>query len=179
MKISNLMPSAAIVALLLSAASCRTSEENYRVAYTAVKEKVDADAGIEGTIYEKIRREAVGGRTIVGGDTIPTTTVAVGCVEGVSVAADVGRYNVAVAQFKQLFNARSLVGRLRAAGYSGATVVATGEPLYYVVAATAATAEEAAAAFAAVSADTAVYSRPPYPLLLRPQRFPLAAAEGE
>lgn len=166
---------AAAAALLAAAASsCRTNEANYREAYTAVREKADADDGIEGTIYEKIRKEAVGGRTIVGGAAIPTTTVAVAAVAGVSTAADVGPYNVAVAQFRQSFNARSLAQRLRAAGYAGATVVATAEPLYYVIAAPAATADEAAALFAAVAADTAVYTRPPYPLLLRPQRYPLA-----
>lgn len=167
-------PTAAVaITATLLLASCRTNEENYRVAYEAVKEKTEAASGLESTIYEQMRREAIGGRTIVAGDTIPTTTVAVRCVAGVSTPAAVGQYNVAVAQFKQLFNARSLVDRLHAAGYSGATMVATAEPLYYVIAATANDAADAAALFAAVRADERVYSKPPYPLLLRPQRFPI------
>jgi hypothetical protein len=153
--------------------SCRTTEENYREAYEAVKEKVDADSGIDGTIYEKIRKEAINSQTIVRGDTVPTMTVAVKCVDGLSTSGDVKQYNIAVAQFKQLFNAKSLMTRLRNNGYSGATVVVTAEPLYYVIAATVDSPEEAAGAYDKVRNDKTVYARTPYPLLLRPQRYPL------
>ncbi len=154
--------------------SCKTNEANYRAAYEAVKEKTETDSGIEGTIYERIRKESVQSRTIVGRDTIPTMTVAVKCVAGVSVPDDVKQYNIAVSQFKQVFNAKSLVDRLRSEGYDSATLVVTAEPLYFVIAATTSSPEEAAAAYEIICADKRIFTKTPYPLLLKPQRYPLS-----
>ncbi len=172
MKIYHMLATAAIVAVPF--VSCKTNEANYKAAYEAVKEKTETDSGIEGTIYEKIRKESVNSHTVIGRDTVPTVTVAVKCVKGVSLPADIKYYNIAVAQFKQVFNARSLMERLRGYGYNTATLVETAEPLYYVIAVTTDSAEEAGAAYEIVKADKRVFSKTPYPLLLRPQRYPLA-----
>lgn len=171
MKIYIPLAASAVVAGML--VSCKTNEANYRAAYEAVKEKTEADSGIEGTIYEKIRKESVSSHTVIGTDTIPTLTVAVKCVKGLSTPSEVKPYNIAVSQFKQVFNARSLMERLRADGYKSATVVETAEPLYYVIAVTTDSVDEAAAAYEIIKADKRVYTRTPYPLLLRPQRYPL------
>jgi hypothetical protein len=170
-KLYLLLAASAVAGMFVS---CKTTEENYREAYEAVKEKVETESGIDGTIYEKIRKEAISSQTIVAGDTIPTTTVAIKCVDGLSTPTDVKQYNIAVAQFKQLFNAKSLTTRLRNNGYVGATVVATAEPLYYVIAVTTESPEDAATAFDKVRNDKNVFTKTPYPLLLRPQRYPLS-----
>ncbi|MCM1033988.1 MAG: hypothetical protein NC405_09615, partial [Odoribacter sp.] len=142
MKIYPLLAAGCVMAMTF--VSCKTNEANYRAAYEAVKEKTENDSGIDGTIYERIRKESVKSRTIVGNDTIPTMIVAVKCVPGVSGPADVKQYNIAVSQFKQVFNAKSLMDRLRAEGYDSATLVVTAEPLYYVIAVTTSSPEEAA-----------------------------------
>ncbi|WP_295732198.1 SPOR domain-containing protein [uncultured Muribaculum sp.] len=167
------LPLAATALVAVMTVSCKTNESNYRAAYEAVKEKTDTDSGIEGTIYEKIRKESVSSRTVVGRDTVPTETVAVKCVKGVSVPSDVKPYNIAVAQFKQVFNARAMMERLRADGYKGATVVETAEPLYYVIAVTTDSVEEAVSGYDIVKADKRVFTKTPYPILLKPQRYPL------
>lgn len=173
MKISSVIRATLAAIILSGVVGCKTNSENYRVAYEGVKDKVERVDPVQGTIYDRYRQEARSAATVIDGDTIPTLTVPVMCVKGLSTPDDVLPYSIAVTQFKQIFNARALVDRLRAAGYRGATVVQTAEPLYYVIAVTTATASEAAAAYELVRADRAVFSKPPFPLILRPTRYPL------
>ena len=162
--------------LLAVMASCKTTEKNYRAAYEKALEKTEETSVVDGTIYDKMRREAINSSMVdsQSGDTIPMITMTVSCVKGVSVPDSVGRYSVAVAQFKQVFNAKSMMRRLRARGYTTATVVQTAEPLYYVLAATCATPAEAAEAYRRIVADKAVATKTPYPCVFTPARYPLS-----
>lgn len=116
--------------LLLGMSACRSSEANYRAAYEKAKNHRESWDGIEGTVYEAIRREAVPSELLFDGVKIPAQKIRV------KATADrpLGRRYLVVAQFKQLFNAESMCARLRDAGYTDATILETAEPLYYVAA---------------------------------------------
>lgn len=165
MKLSRLLPIAALACLAV-VASCKPSEESYRQAYEAAKNR-DTDV-IEETIYNKIRQRARPQQIVVGADTLDYR------VEGVTLTGDDGairqrvkRYNVVVGQFKQIFNARAMTEAITSRGYDG-FIVNTAEPLYYVVAVTCETPEEALAALNRVKADSTLILRSPCPWVLRP-----------
>lgn len=159
-----------IVSALLALAAfsgCRTTEENYRAAYELAKKK-DTGSPVDSTIYARIRNEARPQAVAVGGDTLRMKSeyVALTPETGGSLA-EFKTYNVVVAQFKQLFNAKSVRKRLAAAGYTGAFVIQTREPLYYVVAVSSATPAEALAALKKIEADKPVPMRGPCPFVVR------------
>ena len=161
----------AIFMVILS--GCKPTEANYRAAYLAAKEKNEAESPVEATIYDRIRKEAINSELVDGNDTIPMMTVPVKCTPGESNPSSVKLYSVTVAQFKQIFNARSMAERLRAQGYENATVVENGEPLYYVIASTYETADSAAMGFRYLNSDSNVKCRPPYPCVMKAAIFPL------
>lgn len=112
---------------------CGTNEENYKKAYDKAKET--GGRSMEGTIYNRIRERSRMEKIVSDGDTVNVV------VEYVTAAKDAGftveslrRYNAVVGQFKQLFHAKSMRNRMAEGGYGDAIIVATGEPLYYVVA---------------------------------------------
>jgi len=110
---------------------CRTSEANYRAAYEQAVAGRKDESGIDSTVYDRIRREAVTVSRVYDGDTVNIRRERVKLVE----PADGDRLQeayVIVAQFKQLFNARSLCKRLKENGYPEATLLSTREPLYYI-----------------------------------------------
>ncbi|MDE6801776.1 MAG: hypothetical protein K2J06_03325, partial [Muribaculaceae bacterium] len=124
--------------LLLSAlAGCRTTEANYRAAYEKAKAHRDSWNGIDGTVYDEIRRQSRPSTIQIDGHEIPAMKATVKLVDSADGEHPAGRY-VVVAQFKQLFNARSMCKRLRESGYEDATLLVTAEPLYYVAAASSA-----------------------------------------
>ncbi len=153
--------------------SCKPTEANYRQAYLATKQKADNQSPVESTIYNHLRKQTIKSGIIVGNDTIPLMQVAVKCTPGISAPDSVGLYSVAVAQFKQIFNARSMMNRLRGMGYSSATVVENGEPLYYVLISTFDNADEAVASYNAVVKNSDIVCREPYPCIFKPSVFPL------
>ncbi len=170
------MATAAIGLLSVLATGCKTSEKNYREAYLVAKEKATETSGIDNTIYDKIRREAVASRLVTAqGDSLPTMTVGVQCTpDGYAVPDSVGRYSLAVAQFKQVFNARSLASRLRQNGsWPGAMVLQTAEPLYYVVVATSSSLDQIASDYKRLTEGNSVAMKDPYPWILIPARVPL------
>lgn len=118
----------------LSAISCKTTEENYRAAYQRAKE--NDRAGIDSTIYSRIRQEARPMQISIDGDTVGMRSEYVSVTDGQpdATAETLKRYNVVVAQFKQQFHAKSAGRRFVEAGYPGTFIVQTREPLYYVVA---------------------------------------------
>ncbi len=121
------------VAFSVIMAGCGTNEANYKKAYDKAQEK-GAD-GIESTIYNRIRERKQEERIVTEGDTVAVVSEYVTAVKEAGFdAGDLHKYNVVVGQFKQLFHAKSMRGRMASAGYDGAIIVATGEPLYYVVA---------------------------------------------
>lgn len=154
---------ACLTALTLGA--CRTTEANYRAAYEKAKAHRGESDGIDGTIYDAIRRETDPRPLVVGGDTIPARRLYVTPVEAPDGIGS-GAYNVVVAQFKQLFNARSMRDRLRSAGYDGAMILSTPEPLYYVTACSAPDAEGAAMLYKEFVKSEPIATKAPFPWVL-------------
>ncbi|MCM1110541.1 MAG: SPOR domain-containing protein [Clostridium sp.] len=162
-----LIPIAA--AALILGAGCKPSEKHYRAAYEAARQKQEETGGIDSTIYSAMRPQGRGSIVIAGADTLTVQTVAIGYPKDSGAdASTVLRYNIVVGQFKQIFNARQMRQRLIGAGYEGALVVNTREPLYYVVAVSCATPEEAAAALKRISGDKSLTLREPFPWVLTP-----------
>lgn len=173
---SLFIPAVMLCAVVFMTTGCKTNEQNYRAAYLAAKEKADESSGIENTIYDRIRREAVSSRLVTEqGDSLPVMTVAVQCTpDGFAVPDSVKRYSLVVAQFKQVFNARSLATRMRQSGsWPNAMVLQTAEPLYYVVASTASTPEEIDRDYRRLLNEKSVAMKEPFPWILTPSRFPV------
>lgn len=108
--------------------ACHSNVNNYRQAYETALQN---DRGnLDSTIYDKIRLEAKPSLSIVDGDSIRTRTEALAPVENAKMT-ELREYNVVVAQYKMLFNAKSHRDRLLGLGYK-AFLLQTAEPLYYV-----------------------------------------------
>lgn len=160
---------AGIAALAL--AGCKTTEANYRAAYETAKERSQT-GDLDSTVYARIRREARPSTVKVGNDTLPLVTQYVKLTaEGASAGAPLRRYNLVVAQFKQIFNARSMKKRLVDAGYPEALIVETKEPLYYVVAESYDNAAAALGGLNTVKAAPPLPMRDPFPWILQPASF--------
>lgn len=159
-----------IMALLGAAActvtSCRTSEANYRAAYEQAVAGREDTSGIDNTVYDKIRREAVSSYTVYEGDSIPLKRERVALADPKPEATLSPAY-VIVAQFKQKFNAGSLAARLKESGYPDATVLTTREPLYYVAIA-AGDRTDMILRCREIAAEPPVAVKEPYPLVLEP-----------
>lgn len=158
-----------LLLFLLILAGCKTTESNYRQAYETAVNKNRESSGIDSTIYAKIRNSAQTSDLIVGGDSLPVRTEYIGYTDdGGASRETIGRYNIVVGQFKQIFNARQMRARLQAGGYEGAFIVHTREPLYYVCTSACATPEEALEAYRRVLTDKSIVLRSPLPFLLHP-----------
>lgn len=163
----NLIYGLIIIIAAISATGCKTSEANYKAAYELAKKK-ENNTGIDSTIYTKIRREARPQTAIIGNDTIAIKAEYVSLTKGdENRPSEYLPYNVVVAQFKQLFNAKSVRTRLRENGYPDAFIVQTREPLYYVVAASCQNPADAKKALEKVVAGTPVPMRDPCPFILK------------
>ena len=148
---------------------CKTTESNYRQAYETAVAKNRDSSGVDSTIYAKIRNSARTSDLVVTGDTMPMRTEYIGYTEdGGASRETIGRYNVVVGQFKQVFNARQMRARLQSSGYDSAFIIHTREPLYYVCTQACATPEEAEKAFVRVKDDKSIVLRDPLPFILRP-----------
>ena len=103
------------IALFMFAA-CKTNEANYRAAYEIAKQK--SMDGVDAETYEKMQRESMPTKEVADGDTLRMMRTAVNLAkyEG-NGSAMLKRYNVVVAQFKQIFNAKAMMGRLKNQGY--------------------------------------------------------------
>ncbi len=152
-------------ALLLTA--CRTNEANYKAAYEhAVSRKQDTTSGIDNTVYDKIRREASGSTTVWNGDTISIKRQHVALVNNEGPKSLQEAY-IIVAQFKQIFNAKSMCQRLVDNGNTEACILSTREPLYYVAINSGSKAEMIQLCSELIRKQT-VTTKPPYPLVLQP-----------
>ncbi len=158
-----------LMALAMMAVGCKTTESNYRQAYETAVAKNRDSSGVDSTIYAKIRNSARTSDLVVTGDTMPMRTEYIGYTEdGGASRETIGRYNVVVGQFKQVFNARQMRARLQSSGYASAFIIHTREPLYYVCTQACATPEEAEKAFVRVKDDKSIVLRDPLPFILRP-----------
>lgn len=95
--------------LLLSVASCKTTEENYKAAYDIAVKKQESGAGKEvSTIIsqEKRKREY----QLIGKDSIRVKTEYISMID--DPVNNVEKYGIVVGEFKQVFNARSYRNRI-------------------------------------------------------------------
>lgn len=153
------------IALVLFAA-CKTNEANYRAAYEIAKQK--SMDGVDAETYEKMQRESMPTKEVAGGDTLcmMRASVNVAKYEGNDDVL-LKRYNVVVAQFKQIFNAKAMMRRLKNQGYD-AIVLQNPEPLYYVVAGSLDNKGEAVELIKKLTNDESIVLREPYPCILEP-----------
>lgn len=153
------------IALFLFAA-CKTNEANYRAAYEIAKQK--SMDGVDEETYEKMQRESMPTKVVADGDTLRMmrASVNVAKYEGNEDVA-LKRYNVVVAQFKQIFNAKAMMGRLKNQGYN-AIVLQNPDLLYYVVAGSLDNKGEAVELIKKLTNDESIVLREPYPCILEP-----------
>ena len=162
--------SAAAAVLALCASACRTTEANYREAYDKAIAGHEQTVPIDSTIYGKVRREMHTSILVAGGDSAELRTMHINPTENEDGTPGKTplQYGVVAGQFKTLFNARSLCGRLRDAGYNDASIVNTAEPYYYVVASWHTDAKQAVQARNQIAKDAPVVMREPLPFVLKP-----------
>lgn len=154
-----------IAAAVLTLTACKTSEANYRAAYEKAMER--DHAGIDSTVYAKIRQEARPHTVVIDGDTLAMRAEYVTLTPGLDQDRALFRqYNIVTGQYKQLFTAKNMKKRLIDAGFENAMVIQTREPLYYVVAASVATPDEARAALEKVKKSGFPF-RDPFPWVLK------------
>lgn len=156
----------AIISLIMSISSCRTTEANYRTAYNRAIDGRRDSSIIDNTIYDSFRRKAINQTKIVGNDTIDIKRDRVKLQDSPTGTPLQSSYAV-VAQFKQLFNARSMRDRLKSAGYNDAVLLVTPEPLYY-VALGGGDSPAAVTLLKQFSSTPVIATKDPYPLILEP-----------
>lgn len=164
-----LLPLGAILLIGWAVSGCKTTESNYRQAYEAAVSQRQEGSGVDSTIYARIRNRATNSSLVVGADSLPLRTESIGATKDGGMTIDsLGRYNVVVGKFKQIFNARQMKQRLIDSGYAGAFILHTREPLYYVCTATSDDPQSIFEAWKRVKADKSVVLRDPLPFILRP-----------
>ncbi len=161
-QITRLTTIAALAAIAFP--SCKTTEENYRNAYEVAKAK--QTEGLTADEIARLQREEAMPRTVYNGDSIPLKGMYVKHIEG-GVDNKALRYNVIVASFRQQFNARSLMTRLRDNGYPDAVLLADKDERYYIGALTTASLDSAVSALHSLSESSPVTLRAPYPYILQ------------
>lgn len=174
MKAGNILLSLAGIVLMCAIPACKPSEQHYREAYDrAVTARDSTPDGVpDSTIYTRIRREMKHGSMTVGADTVEVATQFVAITpDGGGINESLKRYCVVAAQFKQVFNARSMRQRLVDAGYPGAFVVQTREPYYFVVAGAYAEAAEAVEMIHHLETDRSISLKSPAPFILQPSQL--------
>ena len=157
--------SIAVMAMLLGGAftSCKTTEANYAAAYQIAREK--KDAALTADERAALNREEARATTIYNGDSIPLRAMRVTHVEG----AKPQRYTVVAATFKQIFNSRSVFGRLRDAGGMWQSPLILQNPSdkrYYVGAYTTSSLDSAVTALHSLQTSSPVQMASPCPFIL-------------
>lgn len=165
----------AVVVLMSLAGSlcgCKTNQANMNDAYTRAIEGRADDLGLDSTIYSKERRQMTHGSMTVNGTEVPVSSQWVRVTaDGGGIRENLKRYNVVVGQFKQVFNALSMRERLVDNGYPGAFVVETGEPYYFVIAASFDSAADAVRQLESCEKDPLLKMKSPLPFILEPAQF--------
>lgn len=149
----------------LAFAGCKTSEANYRAAYETAMEKKTSAVGED--VESELAKESSPKTVAIGEVELPTIDCRLYAVaaEGADAVTPM-RYSVAVAKFKQLFNARSLCRRMRDGGYDGALVAMDREKTYYVLAGTTADAGEAAVLLKKTESGDVFKAKSPFPCVI-------------
>lgn len=120
----------AAVALVMIATACHSNEQNYKQAYDKAMEKHREGVGNEA--YDKIQAERVRFTHVINGDSVRMVRMHANVADD---SPQVGqRYNVVVAQFKQIFNAQTYRDRLKTEdGFPSYLLYGGPERKYYVV----------------------------------------------
>jgi hypothetical protein len=163
----------AATALMLLTTGCKTTEQDYQRAYDRTIAANDSTrTDFKDTVYGRYRRAVRDEQIKVGNDTIDTRIV------DVSVTKDTGatnstlkRYCVVAAEFKQLFNAKSMQDRLIEQGNKDAFITETAEPFYYILAGSYDTLDEALAHIKRLRAQQVIKFKEPAPYVMQPARL--------
>jgi hypothetical protein len=158
---------------MLLTASCKTTEQDYRRAYDRTINAVDSTrTEFSETIYGRYRRAVREEMVKVGNDTISTRIIS-----NLKVTDDCGattddlkRYCVVAAEFKQLFNAKSMQERLIENGKQ-AFIVENPEPFYYVLAGSFTELQPALDLIKALRSQTLIRFKEPAPYLMEPSKL--------
>ena len=115
---------------LVLMAGCHSNEKNYREAYEKSIERRTTGYGAEA--YAEMEAERMRNTTVINGDSVRLLYVNANVAED---SADVAKsYNVVVASFAQLINAKSYRDRLRKeCGFPSYILYGGPEKLYFVV----------------------------------------------
>lgn len=171
MRIRNLL----VVCLAAAAAltGCKTSEKNYREAYERTIARDNERADFDDTVYGRYRRDVKTTPTVTAsGDTLDVRSTYVTVTpDGGGIPENLKRYCVVAAEFKQLFNARSVRQRFVDGGVPGAFIVQTREPFYYVVAGSYSDFAEAEALLQKLKTTAPLPLKPPSPYILSPSQI--------
>lgn len=155
--------------IVLSLSACKTTEANYRAAYeTAIQKEKE---GIDDDTYALMQQEELPRQIMADGDTLRVITQSVTIAPNAdNDNAVIKRHNVAVGDFRQMFNAKAMKGRISKKGYD-TFIVKTAEPTYYVIVAACDTQDEAKAVIKRLQADKSIVLRLPYPCILEPTKY--------
>lgn len=154
-----------IIFLSVIFTSCKTTEANYRKAYEAAKEK-QFDGG-DSTVTENLKNNSLPKDLIIKGVTLPIRTEPLGMTKDGGATKETFKvYNVAVASFKQLFNAQSMRKRLTELGYSS-FLLHNRDLTYYVIAGSTQSPQEALDILNKIKQEKSIVTRTPFPYVLR------------
>ncbi len=123
-----------MLVMAIALASCHSNEANYRAAYEKARERVveRMPEGLDEETYALIRAEQDRNIEVVNGDSVMIVRKFCNLTDEKSNIAK--RYNVVVAQFKQIFNAKSMRDRLhKEHGYPSYLLFDSREAVYYVI----------------------------------------------
>lgn len=98
-----------VIVVMLSATSCKTTEENFKSAYDIAVKKNEkgADDNITAIIEQEKRLNEY---SVVNGDSVRVLSQTVTMIDGD--ASAMKKYGVVVGEYKQVFNARSFRNRI-------------------------------------------------------------------
>lgn len=166
--IAKIALATAVVAGSMMLTGCKTTEANYRAAYELAKNKGTSDA-VDADVYQAIEKESQPQTQIVGGDSIGMRREYLAVAKGDKIPdGKIMKYNVAVGQFKQIFNARMMCQRLIGMGYAEACVLKTREQEYVVIAAATDDREALTGLFEKVKGEKGLALRAPFPYVVIP-----------
>lgn len=147
---------------------CKTTEANYRAAYEIAKDKQERNSAdlSEGATLNKYNQPK---QTVIDGDTLMLLTDYAGLVDdGGITRQNLRKYNIVVGQFKQLFNARQMMQRLRDSGYTEAGIIVNRQKDHLVIAVSVPTINDAVDAIKRVDSDSTLVMRSPLPYVFQP-----------
>ncbi|MDE5934614.1 MAG: hypothetical protein K2K33_10240 [Muribaculaceae bacterium] len=156
---------AAGVAVVMLLSGCKTTEANYKAAYETAREKNASTIGTE--VDSAIAGEDSPKEQTFGDVVLPTIGRRLYAVKADGAdSVNPKLYNVAVARFRQLFNARSLCARLREGGFEGAFLAMDKDRDYYVLTGTTSEAQEASVLLSETVASDVFKPKTPFPCVI-------------